>query len=126
MHTLTGRRENVVVMTVSTMRSHLANVSSRECTFSLHKVHADRVSIRSDYFLSGKGKRSYVLLPAYPTGFPGDAPSNNLNVVLDPIGFVDADSHAERDIFAPVVGHEVLVHYEKMHQHEGLPMSRCC
>ncbi len=126
MHLLTRRFENVLVMTVNTLRSQLEEISTRDCTFTIHKVQRDRVSIRGDYVLSGQRKRSYVLLPAYPTGFAGDAPCNNLNVVLDPLEFVDADSHAERDAFAPLLGHQILVYYEKMHQDQGLPVSRCC
>lgn len=126
MHMLTGRRQNVTVMTVNTLRSHLESFSRPDCKFSIDKVHRDRVSIRADYFLSGNRKHSCVLLPAYPTGFPGDAPCNNLNVVLDPLSFVDADTHAEYHVFLPLLGHEVLAHYEKLHPQEGLPISRCC
>lgn len=126
MHMLTRRRESVTVMTVNTLRSHLEDISSLGCRFSIHKVHRDRVSIRGDYVLFGKRKHSEILLPAYPTGFAGDAPCNNLNVVLDPLAFIDADTHAEREVFVPLVGHEMLTYYEKMHMAEGLPMSRCC
>ena len=126
MHTLTGRRQNVTVMTVSTLRNHLQSVSSLTCKFAIHQVRRDRVSVRGDYVLSGKRKHSYVLLPAYPTGSPNDAPCNNLNVVLDPLAFVDVDTCTERDVFAPVFGHEILAYYEKMHPHADLPMSRCC
>lgn len=126
MHTLTGRRQNVTVMTVSTLRNHLERVSSPTCRFAVHQVRRDRVSVRGDYVLSGRRKHSYVLLPAYPTGSPDDAPCNNLNVVLDPLAFVDVDTCTERDVFAPVFGHEILAYYEKMHPHADLPMSRCC
>ena len=126
MHLLTGRRQNVTVMTVSTLRSHLESVSRSACKFSVHKVDRDRVSVRGEYVLAGKKKRSYVLLPAYPTGYPGDAPCNNLNVVLDPLDFVDVDTCAERDVFAPVLGQEMLEYYEKMHPHAGLTVTRCC
>ena len=123
---LTGRRQKVTVMTVSTLRSHLESVSGPGCRFTIHKVHRDRVSVRGDYVHSGKSKHSYALLPAYPTGSPDDAPCNNLNVVLDPVDFEDVDTCAERDLFAPVFGPEVLAHYEKMHPHAALPVSRCC
>ncbi len=113
-------------MTVSTLRSHLESVSAPGCRFTIHKVLRDHVSVRGDYVLSGKSKHSYVLLPAYPTGSPDDAPSNNLNVVMDPLEFEEVDTCAERDIFAPVLGREVLAHYEKMHPHAGLTVSRCC
>ncbi len=126
MRMLTGRRQNVTVMTVSTLRSHLESISSATCRFSIDKVHRDRVSVRSDYIVSGKRKCSYVLLPAYPTGSPDDAPCNNLNVVLDPLGFVDVDTCAEREVFAPVLGHELLAYYEKLHPHAGLVVSHCC
>ncbi len=113
-------------MTVSTLRSYLETVSSSACRFTIDKVHRDRVAVRSDYVVSGKRKHSSVLLPAYPTGSPDDAPSNNLNVVLDPVQFEDVDSCAERDIFEPVLGPEILAHYEKMHPHDVLPLARCC
>jgi hypothetical protein len=126
MHKLTVRRQDVTVMTVSALRSYLESVSGPSCRFTIHKVHRDHVSVRGDYRLSGKNKHSYVLLPAYPTGSPDDAPCNNLNVVLDPLDFEDVDTCAERDIFAPVLGREVLAHYEKMHPHAALTVSRCC
>src|SRR5664280_2222889 len=85
MHTLTARRQSVMVMTVSTLRAHLEGISTSAYRFTIHKVHRDRVSVRSEYVLSGKKKTAYVLLPAYPTGYPGDAPCNNLNVVLEPL-----------------------------------------
>lgn len=123
---LTRRRQNVTVMTVNTLRSYLESISSPTCKFAIHKVHRDRVSVRCDYVLSRKRKHSEVLLPAYPTGSPDDVPCNNLNVVLDPVGFVDVDTCTDRDVFAPLFGHEALVYYEKMHPHAELPMSRCC
>ncbi len=126
MHTLTERQQDVVVMTVTTLRHHLENVSRRDCKFSVDKVQRDRVTVRCDSLLTGQKARSYVVLPAYPTGFPGDAPSSNLNVVLDPVSFVDAETPAERHLFVPVIGHEVLTHYEKLHPQEGLTISRCC
>jgi hypothetical protein len=126
MHLLTGRRQIVTVMTVSTLRGHLESVSNSGCKFAIHKVERDRVSVRAEYVFCGQKKRSYVLLPAYPTGYPDDAPCNNVNVVLDPVDFVDVDSCAERDIFAPVLGQEMLAYYEKMHPHAGLTVTRCC
>ncbi len=126
MHLLTERHQNVTVMTVSTLRSQLESISRRSCRFTIHKVHGDHVSIRSDCAESGIRKLSYVVLPAYPTGCPNDAPCSNLNVILDPLTFIDADTTAERDVFAPLLGHETLAHYEKMHQHVGLTVSRCC
>jgi hypothetical protein len=126
MHTLTARHQIVTVMTVSTLRAHLERISGPACRFTIHKAHRDRVSIRGEYSLSGKRKHSYVLLPAYPTGYPGDAPCNNLNVVLDPLDFVDVETCAERETFAPLLGKEMLEYYEKMHPHAGMPVSRCC
>jgi len=126
MHMLTERRQSVTVMTVNTLRSHLENLSGPACTFTIHKVGRDRVSVRSDYVLSGRKRHSCVLLPAYPTGSLDDAPCNNLNVVLDPLDFLDVDSCAERKIFEPLLGHEMLAYYEKMHPHADLPLSRCC
>ena len=113
-------------MTVSTLRSHLETVSTSAGRFTIDKVHRDRVAVRSDYVLSGKRKHAYVLLPAYPTGSPDDAPSNNLNVVLDPLDFEGVDSCAERGVFEPVLGSEILAYYEKMHPHAALPLTRCC
>ncbi len=126
MQTLTARRQSVTVMTVSTLRAHLGSISSPACKYSVDKVHRDRVSIRSDYLLDGKKKHSYVLLPAYPTGYPDDATCNNLNVVLEPLDFVDIESCSERVMFAPLLGLDMLAYYEKMHPHAGLPVSRCC
>ena len=126
MHRLTGRRQNVTVMTVSTLRAHLETISGPACRFTIHKVHGDHVSICGHYTLSGIRKHSYVLLPAYPTGCPSDAPCSNLNVVLDPLAFVDAQTCADRDVFASLLGNETLAHYEKMHQQEALSVSRCC
>lgn len=126
MHTLTARRQSVTVMTVSTLRTHLEDISTTAYRFTIHKVHRDRVSVRSEYVRSGKKKTAYVLLPAYPTGYPGDAPCNNLNVVLEPLDFVDLDACAERDIFAPLLGNDMLAYYERMHPHAGLQVTRCC
>lgn len=113
-------------MTVTTLRSHLESISLPACKFSLHKVQGDRVSVRCDYTVSGVRKHADVLLPAYPTGYESDAPPRNFNVVLDPLEFVDADTCADHDVFARLLGEEVLAHYEKMHPHVGLSMSRCC
>ncbi len=126
MHTLTARCENVTVMTVSALRQRLEKLSNADCSFTIHKVHHDRASIRADYFYLGKKKHAYVLLPAYPTGYPNDAPCNNLNVVLDPVQFEGVESRAERDVFEPLFGHHVLAHFEKMHPDAALPISRCC
>ncbi|MGA8878683.1 MAG: hypothetical protein WB555_24285 [Candidatus Korobacteraceae bacterium] len=126
MHTLTARCQSVIVVTVSTLRQRLEKLSNADCSFTIHKVHRDRVSIRADYFHLGKKKHADVLLPAYPTGYSNDAPCNNLNVVLDPVQFEGVESCAERDVFVPLLGHDVLAHYEKMHPDGVLPVSRCC
>ena len=123
---LTTRNQNVTVMTVSTLRDHLEAISNGDRRFSIAKVHRDRVSIRADYLASGKRRYASVILPAYPTGSAEDAPANNLNVVLDPISFEGAQSCEELHIFAPLLGHEILEHYEKLHPSEAMPISRCC
>ena len=126
MQTLTARRQSVTVMTVNTLRTHLESISNRACRFTVYKVHRDRVSVRGEYVLAGKKKQSYVLLPAYPTGYPDDAHCNNLNVVLDPIAFEDVDSCTEREEFAPLLGDETLANYDRTHPHASMPFSRCC
>jgi hypothetical protein len=126
MHTLTARHQIVTVMTVNTLRDHLERISRSARKFTIHKVQRDRVSVQCEYTLSGKGKKSYVLLPAYPTGHSGDSPCNNLNVVIDPLDFVGVDTCAERDTFAPLLGDEMLAHFERMHPHAGLLVTRCC
>jgi hypothetical protein len=126
MHTLTARHQRVMVMTVRTLRNHLERIGSQACRFTIHKVHRDRVSVRAEYTLAGKKKHSYVLLPAYPTGYPGDSPCNNLNVVLDPLDFVDVETCIERETFLPLLGEDILTYYEKMHPHDGLVVTRCC
>jgi hypothetical protein len=126
MHTLTARRQCVTVMTVSTLRAHLEDISTSAYRFTIHRVHRDRVWVRGEYVLAGKKKTADVLLPAYPTGYPGDAPCNNLNVILEPLDFVNIDTCTERDIFAPLLGNNMLAYYEKMHSHAGLHVTRCC
>ena len=123
---LTSRCESVTVITVSALRSHLEKISSATRRFTVHKVHSDRVSVRADYVLSGKNKRSFVVFPAYPTGWADDAVCNNLNVVLEPLNFENAADRSEREIFEPLLGHEVLHHYENLHPAPGVPVSRCC
>lgn len=75
--------------------------------------------------IARKGPHPAVILPAYPTGHADDQPTNP-NVVLDPIEFVNAENHADLELFVPLLGHEVLTHYEKMHAAAGMPLSRCC
>ena len=112
-------------MTVRALREHLERVSTDACSFSISKVQRDRVAIRADYAAQAAKKHALLLLPAYPTGWPEDAPCNNLNVVLDPIAIECADC-AERAIFAPLLGPDILAHYEKTHSHSEAPVSRCC
>jgi hypothetical protein len=126
MHTLTARHQLATIMTVNTLREHLERISRPARKFTIHKVQRDRASIQCEYMLSGKKKKAYVLLPAYPTGYPGDSPCNNLNVVIDPIEFIGVDTCAERDEFAPLLGDEMLAHFERMHPHTGLVVTRCC
>ncbi|HTV65766.1 MAG TPA: hypothetical protein VMD98_09185 [Bryocella sp.] len=126
MYRLTSRRQNINVMTVSMLRSELESLSTAACRFSIAKVHRDHVSVRGDYTLSGKKKHSLLLLPAYPTGWPDDETCNNLNVVLDPLSFEGIQDCTERNVFAPLLGREVLEHYEKMHPDAAMPISRCC
>jgi len=126
MRRLTERRQSVTVMTVSTLRDELERLGRAACRFSLHHVHHDRVSVRAEYVDSGRKKHSSVVLPAYPTGSADDGPSKNLNVIMDPVEFIDAQNAAERHVFEPLLGHEVLAHYEKLHAQSDVPVSRCC
>jgi hypothetical protein len=126
MHRLTDRCQNATVMTVSTLRNFLETVSHAGCKFTIRKVQRDRVTIAGEHAATGKKKRSYMLLPAYPTGWPDDASCNNLNVVLDPVSFEDVEGCAERDLFAAVIGQDILRHYENTHPAAGLRVTRCC
>ena len=126
MRRLTVRRQMVTVMTVSTLRNYLKSVSSQGCEFTIGKVDSHHLSIRADYTSGGTTKHAHVVLPAYATGFPDDATSHNLNVVLDPLSFANLASSAEREVFLPLLGRETLEHYEHMHPNADLPVSRCC
>jgi hypothetical protein len=126
MHRLTARSQTVTVMTVHTLRTHLEGFSTGACRFTICKVHRDHVSIRGDYTRAGKKKHCSVVLPAYPTGSADDAPCNNLNVVFDPLSFEGAASGEEREMFSPLLGQDILDHYEKTHAGAGVPVSRCC
>jgi len=126
MYRLTSRHQDIAVMTVNALRDHLESLSTPSCKFAIAKVDRDRVSIRGDYLLAGRKKHSWLLLPAYPTGWPDDATVRNLNVVLDPIGFEGVESCAERNVYAPLLGRDLLEHYEKMHPDAAIPLSRCC
>jgi hypothetical protein len=120
----TKRFDKVDVVTLSALREHLDSLSNHDCKFDIDKVGRDRVTVRCETQAQGK-HASFVVLPAYPTGHADDSPTNP-NVVLDPIEFVKADTHEERHKFVPLLGHDVLAHYEKMHPAGGLKMTRCC
>jgi hypothetical protein len=121
----TQRSQDVKVLTVSSLREHLDAISTPQCKFEVEKVSKDRVSVRAVIPSAGKRVHPVVVLPAYPTGHADDQPGNP-NVVLDPLEFVNAETHEERHIFVPLLGHDVLVHYDKMHPYSGLQMTRCC
>jgi hypothetical protein len=123
MRMLTNRFQSVNVATLSTLRERLETISSPNCRFRIEKVLRDRVTIRGESLLSGE--YSFVVLPAYPTGHEDDVPANP-NVVLDPLLFVNAETCAEREMFAPLLGHDVLTYYDKLHPHIGVSLSHCC
>lgn len=123
---LTDRCEKITVMTVSALRSRLEQLSNAGCSFAVHKVRNDHVSVRADYRHEGNKKRSFVILPAYPTGWPDDATCSNVNVVLEPLRFDAADDACEREMFAPLLGHDVLHYYETLHPDNGVAVTRCC
>ena len=121
----TSRRQNVQVLTLSSLREFLETISDHDCKFQVEKVSRDRVSVRCESMTKGKRVHSSVVLPAYPTGHSDDEPTNP-NVVLDPLEFTNAATHEEQHKFLPLLGHDVLVHFEKMHPKAGLKMTRCC
>jgi hypothetical protein len=123
MRMLTKRFQSVRVATLSSLREYLDNVSGPGCRFTVEKARRDRVTIRGDS--SNPEKTSFVVLPSYSTGHEDDAPGNP-NVVLDPLEFVNAETHEEREVFVPLLGHDVLTYYERLHLQTGLSMSRCC
>ncbi len=125
MHLLTKRFQSINVATLCTLREHLKNISGPECGFKIEKVRSDRVTVSSECLVSGARSRPSVVLPAYPTGHQDDTP-NNPNVVLDPIQFLNAETCAEREVFTPLLGKEVLAYYEKLHPHLGFSMNQCC
>ena len=118
----TKRFQSVDVVTLSALRDHMESISTHDCRFRVEKATHDRVTIRCE---SAPHKPCFVVLPAYPTGHSDDSPTNP-NVVLDPLEFLNADTHEERERFLPLLNHDVLAHYEKMHPHKGLAMTRCC
>jgi hypothetical protein len=125
MHILSKRFQSVNVVTLNTLREHLETISSPDCRFKIEKVRGDRVTVRNESLISGKKTNSSVVLPAYPTGHEHDVPGNP-NVVLDPLTFVNAETCVEREVFAPLLGRDVLAYYHKLHPHTGLTVSRCC
>jgi hypothetical protein len=124
-HILSKRFQGVNVVTLSTLRDHLETISGSDCKFKIEKVRGDRVTVRAESLISGKKTDSSVVLPAYPTGHEHDVPGNP-NVVLDPVSFVNAETCVEREVFCPLLGHDVLAYYNKLHPHTGLSISRCC
>ena len=121
----TKRFQGVTVITVASLREHLETINTPSCKFLVERVTHDRVTVRAEKPTAGKHVHASVRLPAYPTGHADDLPGNP-NVILDPVEFVNAETHAERDIFVPLLGHEVLVHFEKMNPQGGLAITRCC
>jgi hypothetical protein len=101
----------------------LETISTPDCKFTIEKVRGDRVTVRSESLISGK--KISVVLPAYPTGHEHDVPGNP-NVVLDPLAFVNGETCAEWEVFAPLLGQDILDYYHKLHPHLGLAVSRCC
>lgn len=119
----TKRFQTVKVLTLAALREHLEQISSPGCRFRVENAGRDRVTVQVEI---GSSKRHpTVVFPAYPTGHADDLPGNP-NVVLDPLEFINADTHADREIFAQLIGHDVLMHYEKMHPSAIMPFNRCC
>jgi len=123
MHRLTQRLQFVQVATLSTLRKHLESIGVQDCRFKVEKVHHDRVTISCEDVHSGR--KSYVILPSYPTGHQDDLPANP-NVVLDPLEFVNVEGCAQRRVFAPLLGNELLEYYEKLHPDTEFSLTRCC
>ncbi len=124
MRILSKRFQSVSVVTLTTLREHLETISTPDCKFTIEKVRGDRITVRSESSISRK--KISVVLPAYPTGHEHDAPGNP-NVVLDPLSFVNAETCKEAEVFAPLLGQDVLDYYHKLHPHtDGFAVSRCC
>lgn len=121
----TSRRQSVQVLTLSSLREFLDSISNHDCRFRVEKVTRDRVTVRCESLSEGKRTHSDVMLPAYPTGHADDEPTNP-NVVLDPLEFHNAEDHESRHRFLPLLGHDILAHFDKMHPKAGLKMTRCC
>ena len=125
MNILTKRDQSVNVVTLSTLRERLEAISTPECRFTIEKVRGDRITVRSESLIAGKKASCSVVLPAYPTGHEHDVPGNP-NVVLDPLAFSGAETCVDREVFAPLLGEDVLEYYHKLHPHLGVSVSRCC
>lgn len=125
MRMLTKRFQRVNVTTLSTLREHLKTISRPDCVFEVEKVRRHRITVRSESLGSGKKLHPFVVLPAYPTGHEDDEPSNP-NVVLDPLQFGNVETCAEREVFVPLLGQDVLAYYDKLHPHIGFSLSSCC
>ena len=122
---LTKRFQSVNVLTLNSLRDHLQTINTPVCKFKVEKVSGDRVIVSNESSIDGKKVRSSVVLPAYPTGHEHDVPGNP-NVVLDPLEFVNAETCKEWEVFAPLLGRDVLEFYHKQHPHLGVSVSRCC
>ncbi len=118
----TKRFQVVNVLTLSSLREHLESISTPDRKFRIENAGRDRVTVRVE---TGNGQHAAVVFPAYPTGHPDDQPTNP-NVVLDPLEFVKAETHAQREAFLPLLDHDILAHYEKMHPSAVMPFNRCC
>lgn len=125
MHRLTKRLQRVEVATLATLRERLQTIRDGDWRFTIDKVQEDRVTVRADRLAFGKTMRCSVVLPSYPTGHQDDIPGNP-NVVLDPLEFVNAETCKQRQVFAPLLGRDVLDYYDKLHQDTGPALARCC
>jgi hypothetical protein len=125
MRVLTKRFQSVQVATLSALRERLETISGPDFKFAIEKVRGDRVAVRREDLTSREKAHPIVILPAYPTGHDHDKPANP-NVVLDPLEFINADTWDKRDVFAPLLGHDVLEYYDRLHSHGGLSVTRCC
>ncbi len=125
MRILTKRFEAVQVITMASLREHLETLSTPDCKYAIEKVRGAKVFVRAEARLHETRVRPAVVLPTYPTGHAHDDPVNP-NVVLDPMEFVDAETPHKRALILPLLGEEVMRHYDKMHPAEQLQMTRCC
>lgn len=124
MRRFTERKQKITIFTLSSLRKHLQQLQVAEKTeFSIDKLHNGHMTVRAKTPRSGS--EAWLILPTYPTGHPDDAPWNP-NVVLDPLGFIEADTPEERAVFTPLLGPDVLEFYERLHQNSESSLLRCC